>query len=76
MICPKCNGVGRIPFGKEPEIYTNEEWRKICSTEELAEELTKVVLDIISWNNDPKPSEVRNILKVWLKRIHREEKHE
>ena len=37
MICPECRGVGRIPFGEEPEIYTNEEWLRTCSTEELAE---------------------------------------
>lgn len=36
MICPKCYGVGRIPFGEEPEIYTNEEWLRICNTEQLA----------------------------------------
>ena len=55
-----------------PKPMTNEEWRKACSTEEFTEELTKVVLDIVSWNNDPKPSEVRNILKAWLKRPHAE----
>jgi hypothetical protein len=49
---------------------TNEEWRKTCSAEEFTEELTKVVLDLVSWNNDPKPSEVRNILKSWLKQPH------
>lgn len=49
---------------------TNEEWRKTCSEEEFAEALTKVVLDLIAWNNDPKPSEVRNILKSWLKQQH------
>ena len=56
-------------YGKiKPE--TNEEWRKNCSAEEFAEALAKVVLDLIAWNNDPKPSEVRNILKAWLKRPH------
>ena len=50
---------------------TNEEWRKTCSTEELAEAMTKVVLNIVAWNNDPKPSEVRNILKAWLKQPHK-----
>ena len=52
---------------------TNEEWRKNCSTEEFAEALTKVVLNIVSWNNDPKPSEVRHILKSWLKQPHTNE---
>ena len=42
MICPKCYGVGRIPFGEEPEIYTNEEWLRICTTEQLAEFISKI----------------------------------
>lgn len=63
--CMYCGGTGEI----EVEM-TNEEWRKTCSTEELAEAMTKVVLNIVSWNNDPKPSEVRNVLKTWLKRTH------
>lgn len=62
-ICPQCNGTGEIEI-------TNEEWRKNCSAEEFTEELAKVVLDLVSWNNDPKPSEVRNILKAWLKQPH------
>ena len=61
--CDKCHGKGYL---------TNEEWRKICSEEEFAEALTKVVLNIVAWNNDPKPSEVRNILKAWLKQPHNE----
>lgn len=64
-ICFKCDGKGTIG-----EPMTNEEWRKTCSAEEFAEALTKVVLNIVSWNNDPKPSEVRNILKTWLKQPH------
>ena len=85
MICELCKGKGWVQ-GQAPDIptacsacggkgfvdMTNEEWRKACSTEEFTEELTKVVLDIVSWNNDPKPSEVRNILKAWLKRPHAE----
>lgn len=55
-----------------PLPLKNDKWRKACSTEEFTEELTKVVLDIVAWNNDPKPSEVRNILKAWLKRPHAE----
>lgn len=45
MICPKCRGVGRIPFGEEPEIYTNEEWLRQCNTEQLAEFLFHVRYD-------------------------------
>ena len=63
--CPYCGGTGEI----EIEM-TNEEWRKTCSAEEFTEELAKVVLDLVAWNNDPKPSEVRNILKAWLKQNH------
>ena len=78
MKCPECGGVGRIHYGEEwcsacngtGEVQTNEEWRKTCSAEEFAEALTKVVLNIVSWNNDPKPSEVRHILKSWLKQPH------
>lgn len=66
--CEVCGGTGEI------EVHmTNEEWRKNCSTEEFAEALTKVVLNIVSWNNDPKPSEVRHILKSWLKQPHTNE---
>ena len=63
--CPYCGGTGVMEGN-----MTNEEWRKTCSTEEFAEALTKVVLNIVSWNNDPKPSEVRHILKSWLKQPH------
>ena len=66
--CDRCNGSGEV---SEVEM-TNEEWRKTCSAEEFTEELAKVVLDLVSWNNDPKPSEVRNILKAWLKQPHTE----
>ena len=55
---------------KREREMTNEEWRKTCSTEEFAEALTKVVLNIVSWNNDPQPSEVRNTIKGWLKQPH------
>ena len=61
--CDKCNGTGNVE-------QTNEEWRKTCSAEEFAESLTKVVLNMVSWNNDPRPSEVRNVLKTWLKQPH------
>ena len=61
--CPACDGKGFIK-------QTNDEWRKTCSTEDFAEAMTKVVLDLVAWNNDPKPSEVRNILKTWLKQPH------
>ena len=79
--CTFCDGTGEYePFDADIELdkldsepQTNEEWRKTCSTEEFTEELAKVVLDLVSWNNDPKPSEVRNILKAWLKRQHKNE---
>ena len=59
--CKRCNGTGEIKV-------TNEAWlNTLSTTEEKAEALTKVVLNIVSWNNDPKPSEVRDILKSWLK---------
>ena len=61
--CDKCNGTGEIE-------QTNEEWFCQLPTEEKAEALTKVVLNIISFNNDPRPSEVRNTLKAWLKQPH------
>ena len=61
--CDECNGTGEIEL-------TEQEYIQTCNTEQLAEALTKVVLDLISWNNDPKPSEVRNVLKAWLKRPH------
>ena len=67
--CPhikRCCSVVWDKYGKiKPQ--TNEEWRKTCSEEEFAEALTKVVLNIVAWNNDPKPSEVRNTIKAWLK---------
>lgn len=73
MICPKCNGVGRIPFGKEPEIYTNEEWRRTCSAEEFAEFLSDVVFNVIvdyriDKNNCEK--EDGNYWLKWLKQPH------
>lgn len=80
IICDKCvHKMSCIDYGtktdqcKYCDPITNEEWRKTCSTEEFAEEMAKVVLDLVSWNNDPKPSEVRNILKAWLKRPHKNE---
>ena len=88
MKCKHCNGTGKTNMYKDGEFVdcmycggtgemevnmTNDEWRKTCSAEEFTEELAKVVLDLVAWNNDPKPSEVRNILKAWLQRPHREE---
>ena len=37
MICPKCYGVGRIAFGEEPEIFSEEEWLRQATTEQLVE---------------------------------------
>ena len=42
MICPKCYGVGRIPFGEEPEIFSEEEWLRQATTEQLAEFINDV----------------------------------
>lgn len=52
------------------EPMTNEEWLKGLSTEEKADALTHKIMDIICWNNDPKPSEVYITIKNWLKREH------
>ena len=71
MKCPMCGGDTLNDLVVKGKM-TNEEWRKTCSAEEFTEELAKVVLDLVSWNNDPKPSEVRNILKAWLKQPHHE----
>lgn len=71
--CPFEEPIGKYEIEND-KPQTNEEWRKTCSEEEFVEALTKVVLNIVSWNNDPKPSEVRNILKAWLKQPHTENK--
>ena len=68
MKCPMC-GKDTLNDLVVHEV-TNEEWRKTCSTEDFAEALTKVVLNIVAWNNDPKPSEVYITIKNWLKREH------
>ena len=65
----ECELVGRSECPRTPK--TEQEYIQTCNTEQLAEALTKVVLDLVSWNNDPKPSEVRNILKSWLKQPHK-----
>lgn len=72
MICPKCNGVGRILFENEPQIYTNEELLRICNTEQLAEELLAWWFDgantysqfgIFKWEID----EAKEKIMEWLK---------
>ena len=83
MICADCKWIKKCSYPPDTAYYcrrydmyvheqTNEEWLRTCSTEEFTEELAKVVLDLVAWNNDPKPSEVRNILKAWLKQPHSE----
>ena len=72
-MCRPSYDIGGCCHYKNKEPQTNEEWRKTCSKEDFAEAMTKVVLDLVAWNNDPKPSEVRNVLKMWLKQPHREE---
>ena len=64
--CEYCNGTGEV---NEP-LQTNEEWFCKLSTEEKADALTHKIMDIICWNNDPKPSEVYITIKNWLKREH------
>ena len=64
--CAYCNGSGEL-------LQTNEEWRKTCSAEDFTEKMVKVICNIVAWNNDPKPSEVRTALKAWLKQPHSEE---
>lgn len=54
------------------EPMTNEEWFDNLPTEEKANRMTKFIMDIISWNNDPKPSEVFEIANKWLKEVHKE----
>ena len=51
-------------------VQTNEDWFCGLSTEEKADALTHKIMDIICWNNDPKPSEVYITIKNWLKREH------
>ena len=51
MKCPECGGVGRIHYGEEwcsacngtGEVQTNEEWLHTLNTEQLAEEIYKLV---------------------------------
>ena len=73
MICPKCRGVGRIPFGEEPEIYTNEEWLRQATTEQFAEWINNIVDDgiIKAWmikNNCC--GDYLESVKWWLKQPH------
>ena len=66
MICPKCRGVGRIPFGEEQEIYTNEEWLRQCTTEQLADVLLRFYYQDFCMNTK------RRVIE-WLKQPHKEE---
>lgn len=51
---------------------TNEKWLESLTTEEKAEAFSKLVWNIISFNNDPKPSEVKTIFNNWLREKHEE----
>lgn len=76
MICPKCNGVGRIHFGKEPEIYTNEEWLRICTTEELAEVFGSMLFEARKDGLTEEMHDERfyeDLVDLWLKQPHKEE---
>ena len=76
MICPKCRGVGRIPFGEEPEIYTEQEWLQTASTEQLAEWLA----DHMKCSKCPQQNRCNGyhggcvaLMVEWLKQPHRED---
>jgi len=74
MICPKCRGVGRIPFREEQEIYTNEEWFDTLSTEEKAEWLASESRNVINdFKNFDFRREHKEFWAKWLKQSHREE---
>ena len=66
----KANLLKAMDEMKNPLSLTNEEWFCSLSTEEKADALTHKIMDIICWNNDPKPSEVYITIKNWLKREH------
>ena len=66
-----CDGYDSCKERKLQE-QTNEEWFCGLSTEEKALKITKFVMDIICWNNDPKPSEVFKTANKWLKEEYRE----
>ena len=80
MICPKCRGVGRIPFGEEPEIYTEEEWLHTLNTEQLAEVLGNIAKNAYQCCQDGKTNKCvnhRNCTgycdygwELWLKQPH------
>ena len=74
MICPKCRGVGRIPFGEEPEIYTKEEWLHTLNTEQLAEFLCEVwygIDDVINIMSEDGEISKKDAMIQWLKQPHR-----
>ena len=81
--CPKCNGVGRITFGKEPEIYTNDEWRKTCSAEEFAKWIYDLIMhegntewyeDLLDYREDTMDYRADyHLIEMWLKEIHKNE---
>lgn len=71
MICPKCRGVGRIPFGEEPEIFSEEEWLRQATTEQLAEKLTDFSFWlVVELPTNERREKVRNKLLEWLKQPH------
>lgn len=72
MICPKCRGVGRIPFGEEPEIFSEEEWLRQATTEQLAEKLTDFSFWlVVELPTNERREKVRNKLLEWLKQPHK-----
>ena len=72
MICPKCRGVGRIPFGEEPEIFSEEEWLRQATTEQLAEKLTDFSFWlVVELPTNERLEKVRNKLLEWLKQPHK-----
>ncbi|SDC70193.1 hypothetical protein SAMN04487864_11553 [Succiniclasticum ruminis] len=72
MICPKCNGVGRIPFGEEPEIFSEEEWLRSATFEELAGAIYEWYSQgHIEGKNKKLLSSVTRVVE-WLKQPHKE----
>ena len=71
-LCHECQGTGYIEDEKPQKKRTNGDWFLSLPLEEQIDVLTKKVMDIISWNNDPKPSEVHKSIENWLRGEHNE----
>ena len=79
MICPKCGGGGKIfcsmckgtGLYHENDLITEQEYIQTCDTEQLAEFLTKVILDDKRFRMTMVGGV--NETKLWLKQPHKEE---